>query len=89
MSDILHSNSFVVSKPSATHKGVRKSAFMDYLGTQVENYSKWRRQRAAQALLLRASDRTLRDIGVTRREIRREAPLEDARFDLERRQIFR
>lgn len=89
MSDILQNNCCVISNPAEKHENEKNTSILAFFGAVAHKFLLWRRQREAQALLLRASDRTLKDIGVTRREIRRGAPLEDARFDLERRQIFR
>lgn len=88
MSDALHNTGSVISKPSVPRAAVEQTSLLAYFETVVQGYLTWRRARAAHTVLSRANDRTLRDIGVTRREITRGLPrADDEILALERRRL--
>jgi uncharacterized protein YjiS (DUF1127 family) len=80
----------VASRPSAFTRRSGQTRFLAFLPGLVENFLRWRRARATQDLLSRASDRTLRDIGVRRRDIVRGLPrADDEILEIDRRRLLK
>ena len=77
MSDILQNTCCVISNPSEKCEDVKNTSVSAFFGMLVHKFLLWRRARETQTLLLRASDRTLKDIGVSRRDIMRGLPRAD------------
>ncbi|USG60515.1 DUF1127 domain-containing protein [Sneathiella marina] len=90
MSDILGKTHCGQCASPAYGEKADNSQFSVFPAGLIDKFHRWRRARAAQWHLLRASDRTLKDIGVTRREIRRGLPrADDEILAIERRRFFK
>jgi uncharacterized protein YjiS (DUF1127 family) len=77
MSDILQNTCCVISNPAEKREDVKNASLSAFFGAVAHKFLLWRRARETQMSLLRASDRTLKDIGVSRRDIMRGLPRAD------------
>jgi uncharacterized protein YjiS (DUF1127 family) len=90
MSDIIGNSHCGQRASPAYEEKADKGQFTVFSAGLVEKYLRWRRARATRTLLLRASDRALKDIGVSRREIMRGLPrADDEILDIERRRLLK
>ncbi|MEH6527807.1 MAG: DUF1127 domain-containing protein [Sneathiella sp.] len=90
MSDTLQNTCCVISNPPGKREDAKNTSFLALFGTVAHRFRLWRRARATQILLWQASDRTLKDIGVNRRDIMRSLPrADDEILEIERRRFLK
>ena len=90
MSDIVNNPNHLPSTALGYGRKGDRNQFSAFPVGLVEKYLRWRRARLSQAALVRADDRTLKDIGVRRRDIQRGLPrADDSILEIERRRLFK